>query len=254
MSTHAPTQRFSNRVADYVKYRPDYPPALLAYLTQHCGLVPGQTIADIGMGTGLLTRHFLDNGNCVYGIEPNVDMRSAAVEYLHPYANFHPLDGQAEATTLPTDSVDWVIAGQAFHWFDRSAARAEFERILKPGGWVALVWNDRLESDPFQQAYEKFLLTYATDYCQINHRNLTPTVLADFFTPHPMHMATFENSQVFDFEGLKGRLLSCSYAPTSEHPSYVQMMAALRSLFDNHHRQGQLWFRYTTRLYYAQAG
>ncbi|MEM9906031.1 MAG: class I SAM-dependent methyltransferase, partial [Cyanobacteria bacterium P01_D01_bin.44] len=149
MSTHSPTQRFSNRVADYIKCRPDYPPTLLAYLTQHGGLTSKQTVADIGMGTGLLTHHFLDHGNRVYGVEPNAEMRSAAVECLHPYAHFHPLDGQAEATTLPPDSVDWVVAGQAFHWFDRPAARAEFERILKPGGRVALVWNDRLESDPF---------------------------------------------------------------------------------------------------------
>ncbi|MEM9906412.1 MAG: methyltransferase domain-containing protein, partial [Cyanobacteria bacterium P01_D01_bin.44] len=151
-------------------------------------------------------------------------------------------------------SVDWVVAGQAFHWFDRPAARAEFERILKPGGRVALVWNDRLESDPFQRAYEQFLLTYATDYRNTNHRNLTPAVLADFFAPNPMRMATFENSQVFNFEGIKGRLLSCSYAPTSEHPIYAQMIAALRSLFERHHCQGQLSFRYTTRLYYAQFG
>ncbi|MEO1400636.1 MAG: class I SAM-dependent methyltransferase [Cyanobacteria bacterium J06635_1] len=254
MPTPHPTQRFSNRVVDYIQYRPDYPPALLADLARHGGFTPGQTVADIGMGTGILTRHFLENGNRVYGVEPNADMRSAAVEGLQSYSNFYPLDGQAEATTLPTHSVDWVVAGQAFHWFDRIAARAEFKRILKPGGWVALVWNDRLASDPFQQAYEQFLLTYATDYRQINHRRLTPALLADFFAPHPMRLATFENSQVFDFKGLKGRFLSCSYAPTSEHPAYAQMLATLRSLFDIHSHQGQLLFRYATRLYCAQFG
>ncbi|MEO0455451.1 MAG: methyltransferase domain-containing protein [Cyanobacteria bacterium P01_A01_bin.114] len=247
-----PTQRFSNRVADYVQYRPDYPPALLAYLTQHCGLTPEDVVADVGSGTGMLSRHFLENGNAVYGVEPNPDMGAAAVSLLENYAYFNPIDAPAEATQLLTDSVDWVVAGQAFHWFNRPVVRTEFERILKPGGWVALVWNDRLESDPFQQAYEQFLLAYATDYRHINHRHVTPAVLADFFSPNPMRMATFENSQIFDFEGLKGRLLSCSYAPTADDPTYAQMIAALRSLFNIHSRGGQLLFRYTTRLYYAQ--
>lgn len=246
------TERFSNRVTDYVKYRPDYPAALIPHLVKCCGLQPGQRVADIGSGTGLLTQEFLKHGHRVYGVEPNVDMRAAAEEFLQGYSNFESVTGQAEATSLAAASVDWIVAGQAFHWFDRAAARGEFARILRPGGWVALIWNSRLMSDPFQQAYEQFLLTHAPEYAVIIQRRPTAAELTEFFAPAPMATAMFDHDQVFDFEGLKGRLLSCSYAPKDDAAGYGEMIEALRSLFNQYQHQGQLIFRYTTYLYYAQ--
>ena len=246
------TERFSSRVADYVSYRPGYPPSLLAYLVEHYGLRSDQTVADVGSGTGLLTQLFLKNGNRVCGVEPNAKMRAAAETLLPSYADFISVDGRAEATTLATHSVDWIVAGQAFHWFDPVATRREFIRILRPGGRVALVWNDRRMDDPFQLAYDQFLLTHAPDYSQVNHRRVTLASLRDFFAPHGLDPATFDHSQVFDFEGLQGRLLSCSYAPTAEAASYGEMMAELRSLFNQYSYQGRLVFRYTTRLHCAQ--
>src|SRR5215469_16795520 len=136
-------QRFSNRVTDYARYRPSYPPELLDLLRMECGLQHEQNIADIGSGTGLLTKLFLENGNRVFGVEPNGEMRSAGEEVLRGYPNFTSIDGSAEATTLADSSVDFISAGQAFHWFDVELARGEFRRILKPGGWVVIVWQDR---------------------------------------------------------------------------------------------------------------
>lgn len=252
MNTLKPTERFSDRVSDYVKYRPGYPTALITYLVECCGLIPDHAVADIGSGTGLLTRPFLDYGNRVYGIEPNTAMRTAAEALLHGYDNFESLGGQAEETPLGVNSVDWIIAGQAFHWFDRAATKREFVRILKPGGWIALIWNRRLSSDPFHQAYEKFLLTYAPDYAVVSHRRPAAQELEQFFAPAAMEMATFEHHQVFDFDGLKGRLLSCSYAPKEDAESYTEMMDELRSLFQRYSHADRLLFRYTTCLYYAQ--
>ena len=148
-----PTERFSDRVADYVRYRPGYPPELLECLQRNCGLRPQWVVADVGSGTGLLAKIFLENGNRVFGIEPNAAMRAAGEEFLRGLDQFTSQEGRAEATGLPARSVDLITAGQAFHWFDRRRARAEFERILKPGGWVALVWNERRTSTPFLADY-----------------------------------------------------------------------------------------------------
>ena len=245
-----PTQRFSDRVADYVKYRPDYPEALFVHLVEQYGLTSAHTVADIGAGTGLLSRHFLDNGNQVYGVEPNQNMRSAAERLLHDYPQFVSIDGQAEATTLTARSVDWVVAGQAFHWFDREKAAREFDRILRPGGRIALVWNDRLDSDPFHQAYEEFLQTHCPDYKRVNHRRVTAEMLVTAFAPRSMTMATFANAQVFDFDGLKGRLLSCSYAPKANTAGYGAMLTELKRLFEQYSQNDKLSFRYQTKLFY----
>lgn len=247
-----PTERFSNRVQDYVRYRPGYPTALITYLVECCGLKPTHIVADIGSGTGLLTQPFLEHGNQVYGIEPNASMRFAAEELLQPYNNFESREGRAEDTPLAPTSVDWIVAGQAFHWFEPTATRQEFARILRPGGQIAIIWNSRLTSDPFQQAYEQFLRTHAPDYGAIRQQYPTASELEHFFAPATMEVATFENHQVFDFNGLKGRLLSCAYAPKEDAENYEPMIEKLRSLFQNYSHNNQLIFRYTTYLYYGQ--
>lgn len=153
-------QRFSSRVADYVRYRPGYPSEVLPLLRTECGLKPGHVVADIGSGTGFLSELFLKNGNRVYGIEPNDAMREAGEEYLASYDNFSSIVGSAEATTLESGSVDFVSAGQAFHWFAPSATRTEFRRVLKANGWIVILWNDRQRDTPFADAYENLLLKY----------------------------------------------------------------------------------------------
>lgn len=250
MINRNPTERFSDRVKNYIKYRPNYPKALFTYLIEQYELTASHIVADIGSGTGLLTRHFLDNGNQVYGVEPNTNMRLAAEKLLQAYPQFHSISGQAETTTLPESSIDWIVAGQAFHWFEQEKTCQEFERILKPDGHVALIWNDRLESDPFQQAYEDFLQAQCPDYKRVNHRRVSHGSLEHFLIPRIMEVHTFENSQVLNFDGLKGRLLSCSYAPTADVANYMPMLMELKKLFDSYSHQGQLQFRYQTKLFH----
>ena len=165
-----PTQRFSDRVENYVKYRPGYPSAALDYIQETAGLANGSIIADIGSGTGLSAQPFLDRGLTVFGIEPNREMRLAAERFLASYPQFKSIDGTAESTTMRAGSVDAVVAGQAFHWFDPRKANAEFRRISRPGGKVVLMWNcRRTAGSPFLEAYEKLLLEFATDYTQVRH-------------------------------------------------------------------------------------
>ncbi len=144
-----------------------------ACLESNAGLAPTATLADVGSGTGISAKLFLDNGNTVYGVEPNRDMRAAAEKFLHGNARFHSVDGSAEQTTLSDRSVDFIVAGQAFHWFDQPKARQEFARILKPGGWVMLMWNSRhIGTTPFLCDYEGLLREFAIDYTQVDHKRV----------------------------------------------------------------------------------
>lgn len=245
------TKRFSSRVENYVKYRPGYPPAMMDFLKRKLGLLPSHVIADVGSGTGILTELFLKNGNVVFAVEPNESMRKAGEEFLSAYANFQSRAGTAEATGLEGECADYIVAGQAFHWFDLSKTKPEFERILKPNGYVLIVWNDRKTDTPFLAAYEKLLLRHGTDYQKVDHRNITESVLGEFFAPHPFAIEVFENSQQLDWDGIRGRLLSSSYVPPEGHPDFEQMMREFRNLFLEFESDGSVAIEYATRLYYG---
>jgi SAM-dependent methyltransferase len=247
------TQRFSSRVENYVKYRPGYPNEVIETLRNECGLNADSIVADVGSGTGILTEMFLRNGNAVYGIEPNREMREAAERLLKDHPRFRSVAAQAEETTLDDDSVDFVAAGQAFHWFDREKTRREFARVLKPRGWVALIWNERVTTTtPFLVAYEQLLKDYSTDYEQVDHRRIDDDVIRDFFGSDDFRLKRFINVQVFDYEGVKGRLLSSSYAPEEGHPNYEPMLAELERIFQTYQDEGRVVFEYVTQMYYGQ--
>lgn len=249
ISAIRPTERFSQRVENYVKYRPGYPAAVLDCLGQHCGFRASWVVADIGSGTGLLAELFLKNGNQVLGIEPNAEMRAAGEAFLKNYERFTSVAASAEATGLAAGSADLIAAGQAFHWFDRRRSRQEFERILKPGGWVALVWNERLTSTPFLAAYEEMLARYSREYEKVDHRQVTEEVVAEFFEPGSFQSFGLPNYQEFDFAALLGRLLSSSYVPLEGEPGHREMLATSEKIFHEHAHQGRVRFEYETKLY-----
>jgi SAM-dependent methyltransferase len=264
--------RFTNRVANYVKYRPGYPPAVLQLFKDKMNLTEASIVADVGSGPGISARMFLENGNKVYGVEPNAAMRKAAEEILKEFPNFRSINGNSEETTLPASSVDFVMAAQAFHWFKIEPTRIEFQRILKPGGYVALIWNLRqVDSTPFLKEYEQFILDYANDYQEVRHANITgplkdspgrsangPTdrspVAADlmtFFSDGFEH-AVFKNIQVFDFEGLRGRLFSASYMPAEDSELGAKIEKELNRLFTKHASDGRIEIFYDTNIFYSK--
>ena len=246
------TSRFSDRVENYIRYRPGYPPEALRVLKDDCGLKTEHEVADIASGTGIWTRMLLENGNRVFGVEPNTEMRQAGERLLAGFPRFTSVAGTAEATTLADASVDFVTAAQAAHWFDRAWARREFGRILKPHGWLVLLWNERrTDSTPFLREYEQMLLTYGTDYQDVRHEHTTSAV-NEFFDPAPFQERTFDLRQDFDYAGLEGRLLSSSYAPGPEHPRHAAMLDELRRVFEAHAARGQVAFEYKTRMYFGR--
>ena len=245
-------QRFSSRVTDYVRYRPGYPVEILELLKNCCGLKSDSIIADVASGTGIFTRMLLQNGNRVFAIEPNAEMRRAAEQSLAHFANFVNIPGTAEETTLPDRSVDCVTAAQSAHWFDHEKARSEFLRILRPPGWTVLIWNERcIDSTPFLKDYEQLLLTYGTDYQDVRHQRTTRQIHT-FFAPSRCEESVFENRQEFDFPALKGRLLSSSYTPQSGDPKHEPMLSELKRIFDLHQEYGVVRFDYVTRVYYGR--
>jgi SAM-dependent methyltransferase len=250
MAASDPTRRFTIRVEDYERYRPDYPREVLAALQREHGLLPSHVIADVGSGTGLSAQLFVANGNEVYGVEPNEAMAAAAARRF-PGARFHDVRGQAEATALPDRSIDFIVAGQAFHWFKPAETAVEFRRVLKPHGQLAVVWNRRrLDSTAFLRAYEDLLQRFGTDYRQVSERYAEPTALATVFGGEGFRRHRFDHHQLFDRAGLRGRTLSSSYTPPPGHPDHEPMLAALDAIFDAHaDAAGRVSFDYDTELF-----
>ena len=249
------TQRFANKVESYIKSRPGYPGALLDVLKRECGLASNWTVADIGSGTGLLSELFLKNGNKVLGVEPNTEMREASEKLLAGYQAFQAIAGSAEDTKLPKASARLITAAQAFHWFDQAKARAEFQRILQPGGAVAIVFNTRkVEGNPFGQAYEELVKKYDTgaNYGDLRHENITHADFKNFFGPKGCKHMDVPYVQRFDIDGVKGRVASMSWVPVAGDPRFEPMMADVEQLFARFQRSGNVNFEYITEMHYGQ--
>lgn len=241
--------RFSNRVENYVKYRPNYPNKIIDFLEVAIGFTKESIIADIGSGTGISTKLFLDNGNIVYGVEPNVDMRQAAEEYLDIYSNFHSIDACSENTKLESESVDIITVAQAFHWFDPKPTKEEFLRILKPNGVVVVLANMRKKSsNKFMNEYMEIVWKYGQ---KMNIKAASETI-PNFFRPNIIHKEVFYNPQIFDFNRLKGDLISYSYMPTEKDAEFEPMMVELKALFEKHNDNGTVIFQYETQVYYCK--
>jgi SAM-dependent methyltransferase len=218
-------------------------------------LRPSNVIADIGSGTGLLSKLFLDHGNRVYGVEPNAEMRAGGDRFLRDHANFTSIRGSAETTTLRDASVDLVTVGQAFHWFDVWSAQREFRRILKPGGWVVVVWQDRrMDETPFAREYEDVLVHFGIDYKSVKDTYPETEKMRNFFDPGTFQTRDLPNHQDFDWEGLRGRLRSSSYAPTESHSNYAPMIQELRRIFDAYQQNGAVRMEYFARVYFGKLG
>ena len=247
-----PETRFSDRVQDYMRSRPGYPVGVLDLLRREAGLGPESVVADIGSGTGIFTALLLPRAATVYAVEPNPEMRGAAEELLTGFAGFQSVAATAQDTTLPDRSVDLIVAAQAFHWFNTLETRAEFSRILKPSGKIVLIWNERkLDATPFLRDFEALLLRFGTDYGKVRHENIDLAAMDAFF--HGTYAAHFfANEQRFDFDGLKSRLLSASYAPGPRHPEFEPMIDRLRQIFDRHQADGRVTMEYRTAVYIGE--
>jgi SAM-dependent methyltransferase len=250
-----PLTRFSDRVDDYVKYRPSYPPELIAHLRSHAGLGPQTVAADLGAGTGIFSKLLLDAGARVIAVEPNAAMRAAAERLLGSYPRFSAVDGTGERTGLPDQSTTLITCAQAFHWMDPAVARREFARISRPGAAWALIWNVAIVEDEFARGYERIKADFGTDFEKVRHENVEAEGRFDvLYGAGGWAKRDFPNHQDLDWEGLRGRLLSSSYAPKAGHPNHEPMLGALRELFERTQSGGHIRMNYRTELILGGAG
>ena len=249
-SMKASVKLFSGRAKNYVKYRPGYADTLLDFFVAQCGLTSDLIIADLGSGTGTLTKMLLDHDNSVFAIEPNAEMRNMAERLLGGYDGFQSVDATAESTTLADASVDFVTAGRALQWFDAPIALKEMSRILKPGGWAVIVWNQRKRpATPLLSAYREILHTYCSGFEAVVRRR---SAAIDLLHQSGFKLKMLENQQEFNLEQLKGLVLSLSISPDEGDSSHKPLSIALEKMFAKHQVNGRLLFDYTTTAYYGR--
>ncbi len=254
MTQFDPRYVFGPRIENYIKYRPGYPQDVIDTLVKECGVSPEWRVADIGSGTGLLARLFLDLGCAVIGVEPNQEMRLAGEQLLAEYSGFISMPGSAEATGIPDRSIDLISAGMAFHWFDIPQAKGEFRRILHPHGWVALVWNRMLTGPtPFMQEYTHLIRETSPGWTETFRRDQLGSGLdLTGFFDNNYHRATFPNQQSLDWDGLYGRTSSIAHVPQPDDPAHAPMLAQLKNIFAHYKNNGRVEIQYETELYYGQ--
>lgn len=248
-------ERFTDRVDHYRKYRPGYPAGLIDVMKEVCDFNIGSVVADVGSGTGIMTELLLPHCRKVYAVEPNANMRIAAEQQYSSDPKFVSIDGSAEGTTLSSNSIDLIISAQAFHWFDRSLSKREFQRILKPNGWVVLVWNTRvIDGDSFHIELEEFLRRETPEYGKIHHKNIDIKTLAEFFSQKSIMFKELPNQQILDWDGLKGRFLSASYIPAPGQPDHEFIVDGLKKIFLKHQSNGTVTLKYVTEMYASRFG
>lgn len=253
LSSQNPKGRFTGLAGVYARHRPTYPQAALDFVLQRCRLGPDSLLVDVGSGTGISARQFALLGIRVIGIEPNDEMRQQAEIAASPPSVPAPLyrAGQAEATELPDGSADAVLSAQAFHWFEPDSALREFHRILKPGGWVVLLWNERDETDAFTAAYGKIIRSTPEAAATEGSRQRAgdPLLVSPLFAH--AERVYIAHEQLLDEEGVIGRAMSVSYAP--KEPAAVEAhRVALRDVVARFQQNGQVVLRYQTTVVVGQ--
>jgi len=244
--------KFNGMGKTYAKFRPTYPQAFIEYLCTDVGVTKNSVIADIGSGTGILTKQLLELGNRVIAVEPNEDMRVVAESDLCGYENFTSVNSSAENTTLDSQSVDSITVAQAFHWFDRELFKAECRRILKPNGKVILVWNSRIFGTEIVEDGDKINKKYCPNFKGFdggmrgtedeNNR------FEDFFARR-YEVKIFENNMTFNLDGFIGRNRSASYSLKESDKNYPAYIAELTECFNRHAVDGKLVMPNDTRSY-----
>ncbi len=245
---HNPLGRFDGLGSVYAKHRPSYPAQAIDWIVEK--LPPAGLVADVGAGTGILSRLLSERGLHVIGIEPNESMRREAAQI--PDSRIEYRYGTAEDTGLSANSVDGVVAAQAFHWFDRAAALREFHRILRPNGWTFLLWNTADESDPFTGAFWRLMQSTTPEPEVVREpHDVAGRMLLDhpLYTDADCRVAAIE--QPLDEEGLLGRAFSASFAP-KECDASQRFAEQLRRLFRAHAVAGMVRLRYRTVIYRAR--
>jgi ubiquinone/menaquinone biosynthesis C-methylase UbiE len=242
--------RFSSKAERYARYRPDYAPEAIRLILDVVHLSPSSTVADIGSGTGILTRHFLEHAESVYAVEPNQEMRQYAEHALGSQPAFHSLVAKAEAIPLPDHSLDLISVGQALHWFEPQAVRQEFLRLLKPGGWLAILFISYDETE-LTKALQRL---QTPEYGWQSRKSGRPEEMSkDFYYGNAQYIGCrFANPRSETWESFFGEIISSSYAPDPDHPQFARYEKAAREIFTDFQTGGMITIPFATEIYLGQ--
>lgn len=245
--------RFSKKVGTYVKYRPNYPKNLIEFMEKESILMDGYIVADVGAGTGKFTELLLLSGYTVFAVEPNSPMLDACKEIYGHHKTLSCVNGSSEHTKLVDNSVDLITTAQAFHWFQIEETKKEWERILKPGRFVGLIWNSRKKNTtPFLRQYEQLVMKFGQGYKKMQENFQVEQKIDFLFSKNGYNEFHTEYHQKLEFEELKGRLLSSSYSPQPDTSAYPEMISSLKELFHKHQVDNQVTIDYDTELFYGK--
>lgn len=232
------TSRFDGKGEIYAKARPKYAAALFAYFKNALRIPAGSVFADVGSGTGIFTEQLLHCGYRVFAVEPNADMRKQAEEKLSHNENFISVSGSDADMKLPSHSVDYITAAQAFHWFDAEAFRRECRRVLKPGGRVILVYNSRDENAACTRALAALRQSFTPEFHGFSNGISDEACRAFFAESCAVFRA--DNTQVYDRQGYLNRVLSSSYSLKESDVRYAEYLNEINGIFDRFSADGRI--------------
>jgi len=250
-----PTERFSGRVEAYRRYRSAYSREIIPVLQERCALTSDSIVADIGAGTGMLAELFLENGNRVFAVEPNTDMRAACEELVERYPRLTCVDGTAENTGLSDQSIDFVTVGRAIHWFDQDKCRYEFARILRDGGWILLAGQGpHQRTEPVARDFRTILENHCIDFARLRQRYDIEAAVRRLFAGGDFQEAEFHDTEEMTYEDLEGFMLSLSVTPQPDYPGFPAMQRALHEYFARHESGGKLRMPTTCKIHFGHLG
>jgi len=250
-----PTERFSGRVEAYRRYRSGYSREIVPLLGERCGLTRDSIVADIGAGTGMLGELFLENGNRVFAVEPNAEMRAACEQLVERYPLLTCIDGTAEETRLADHSIDFIAVGRALHWFDQDKCRPEFARILREGGWVVLAsQGPHARTERVVRDFQTILKEHGIDFARLRHRYDIESAARRLFAGGEFQEAEFYSTEEMTHEDLEGFVLSLSVTPQPDHPGFPAMRRALQEYFARYQSGGKLRMPVTCKIHFGRLG
>lgn len=244
MNAHYP---YSSKAAKYARYRWEYASRAVQTLYEVTGIGNSSTVADIGAGTGILTRHFVDKVKKVYAVEPDPEMRAWLLQVCGRSPSLRVIDGSAEATTLPTGSVDMISAAQALHWFNATKAQREFRRILKADGWLAVLWNQPISDSLSARVSSVFTAQHGWDVAKSTAK-MARVPAESYFDREGLLSDEYPVSTRESWEHFFGGLCSDSHAPLESDPAYPGFAREVRSIFDDLAVMGTIEVTFVTHL------
>ena len=231
--------KFNKMQNDYSKYRPNYSNEAIEYILNLQNVDNEFKVADIGAGTGKLSLPFVKRGLKLYGIEPNKDMYEKLLENMKEYSDFFGILGYSEKTYLDNKSIDLIVVGQAFHWFNIDEFKIECKRVLKDDSYIAILYNNGDYSKEVINKIHELSRRYCPEYKGSSgglYNN--EDIFNNFFKEY--NKIIFKNDYKLTLDQFIGLNFSASYAPKENEENHDIYLSKLEEVFNTYQEDGYL--------------